>query len=119
MYGAFIASVRRSRGLTQAQLAEVSGVQQSNISAIEQDRRQPSAATLHRLVHACGFELLASAGELVVACPPPVDDDLLVDLLVRGELDDEPLVTHRSPNETRVEVLTAVLEASEAAVRAR
>ena len=63
MYGAFIASVRRSRGLTQAQLAEVSGVQQSNISAIEQDRRQPSAATLHRLVHACGFELLASAGE--------------------------------------------------------
>ncbi|MGH9179532.1 MAG: helix-turn-helix domain-containing protein [Acidimicrobiales bacterium] len=63
---------REERGLTQRALTEVSGVRQSNISAIEAGRRVPTADTLNRLVVACGFELAATAGDRVIYCPFPV-----------------------------------------------
>ena len=110
---------RRSRCLTQVQLAEVSGIEQANISAIERGHRVPSAATLHRLLHACGYELTASAGRRMIVCPPPRGDQLFDDLLV-GDAGDEPaIVTAETPMATRVSVLTAVLDATEAIVRGR
>lgn len=43
---------RRSRGLTQAEIARRSGVPQPNVSAIETGRVQPEAATVERLERA-------------------------------------------------------------------
>ena len=119
MYGALVADARRSRGLTQTQLAEISGVEQANISAIERGHRMPTAATLHRLLHACGYELTASAGERVLVCPPPDDDPLFTSLLAGSDLDEPPTVTSATPMRDRVRVLTSVLEAAEAQLRGR
>jgi transcriptional regulator with XRE-family HTH domain len=114
MYGSVLRRARAHRGLTQIQLAEISGVEQPNISAIETGRRTPSTETLHRLLTACGFELLAVAGERTLplpvhdggggaAAPEPSDDSAPPDL----------------PMSTRVRMLTAALDAAEATVRAR
>ncbi len=119
MLGSFLATARRARGLTQVQLAETSGIEQANISAIETGRRSPSATTLQRLLHACGFELTASAGAQVIACPPPPYDELFEDLLRRGAPDEPPIVTRDTPMATRIQVLHGVLDASEAIVRRR
>jgi len=71
VYGSFVRTVRESRRLTQGQLAEISGIRQANISAIENGRRTPSADTLNRLLVACGYELAAVAGSRVIGCPLP------------------------------------------------
>ena len=119
MYGTLVADARRQRGLSQTELADISGIEQANISAIERGRRMPSAATLHRLLHACGFELTARAGQRILACPPPPGDALLDSLLAANERDEAPLVTRHTPMSERVEVLTAVLGLAEAVVRSR
>lgn len=119
MYGTFLAEARRARGLTQSQLAASSGIRQANISAIEHGRRVPSATTLHHLLHACGFELTATAGSHVVACPPPIGEDIFDSLLVTHPADEAPVVGRDTPMPIRVQVLTAVLDASEAIVRSR
>jgi transcriptional regulator with XRE-family HTH domain len=118
MYGSFLAQARRARGLSQVELAAVSGIEQANISAIENGRRVPSAATLHRLLHACGFELTARAGPIELACPPPVGDELFDGLLHRSELD-QPVVTRRTAMARRVQVINAVLSLAETVVRGR
>ena len=116
MYGPFLVQVRRSRGLTQRQLAEVSGVSQPNISAIENDRRSPSIETLNRLVVACGYELAAVAGSDIVYGPLPKvgwfpDEDLPPSL--PGDPPDEvATVGPTTPIDERVRVITAALEAS-------
>lgn len=71
MYGSFVRAVRQSRGLTQQQLADISGIRASNVSAIENDRRMPTADTLNRLLVSCGFELAAKAGERTIYCRRP------------------------------------------------
>ena len=48
---------RQRAGLTQHALAQRAGVTQSVISAYESGRREPSYATLTRLVKSAGFEL--------------------------------------------------------------
>jgi len=113
VYGNLIQRVRNARGLTQAELASVSGVAQSNLSAIENDRRLPSAGTLHRLIESCGFQLAAVAGGRVVVCAP-LDHEPAADLAV-----EPPTVTAATPMAERVRVLTAALDASEAIVRGR
>lgn len=119
MYGTLLAAARRAHGLSQTELASVSGIEQSNISAIEHGHRIPSAATLHRLLHSCGFELTATAGTRTLACPPPPGDEVVDALLVRSPLEEPPIVTWSTPMAKRVEVLTAVLAAAEAVVRSR
>lgn len=114
-----MAEARRARGLSQVELAAASGIEQANISAIENGRRVPSAGTLHRLLHACGFELTASAGPHLIACPPPAGDALFDGLLERTDLEEAPVVTRSTPMAIRVKVLTAVLDAAEAVVRGR
>jgi transcriptional regulator with XRE-family HTH domain len=71
MYGEFLRSVREARGLSQRALAEVAGIPQPNVSAIERDRRLPTADTLNRWLVACGFELAAVAGDRIVHCGLP------------------------------------------------
>jgi transcriptional regulator with XRE-family HTH domain len=108
MYGQVVKQARLARGLTQHDLARTTGIEQPNISAIEQDRRRPSADTLHRLLLACGFELVAQAGPRVLTFPASVDDEVAPVRAAR------PI-----PMPTRVRMLTAALDASEAIVRSR
>lgn len=119
MIGTILRRARTERSLSQAEVAEISGVKQSNISAIENGRRKPSAETLQRLLAACGFELLAEAGDRVLTFPPPHDtpaDDSAPD----GDPSPEPPTVDRdTPVADRARVLTAALEASEAIVRGR
>jgi transcriptional regulator with XRE-family HTH domain len=110
MYGTVVRRAREARGLTQTQLAEISGIEQSNISAIENNRRQPSAATLHQLLLACGFEVLAAAGDLVVPFPASPDD-------VRGDVATDAPVPRNAAERNRM--LMAALRASEATLRSR
>ncbi len=119
MYGALIAEARHARGMTQAELAELSGIEQANISAIERNRRTPSAGTLHRLLHACGFELTAAAGARVLALPPPTDDAFFASLLERSPVDEAPTITPSTPPAVRARAVVAVLDLAETVVRSR
>lgn len=114
-----MADARRARGLSQTDLARISGIEQANISAIERGHRVPGTATLHRLLHSCGFELTAVAGHRVMALPPPDADDFFDALLDPSSAAEPPVVRPSTPMATRVQVLTAALDAAEAVVRAR
>lgn len=71
MIATFLRDVRRSRGLTQRQLADVSGIGQQNLSAYENGHRVPTADNVNRVLVACGYELAAVAGDRVVYCGLP------------------------------------------------
>ena len=45
MYGAFLRTLRRSRGLTQAELGEIVRIAVPNLSAYENDRQHSNPAT--------------------------------------------------------------------------
>jgi len=68
---------RLKAGLSQGQLAERAGVPATMISAYERDKRQPTLATLLRLLKAAGFELRLSLA------PLDPHDDLLAQLEAR------------------------------------
>jgi transcriptional regulator with XRE-family HTH domain len=55
--GELIAQIRRTSGLTQAELARRSGLQSSVLSAYEHGHRQPSVSALARIARAAGLEL--------------------------------------------------------------
>lgn len=57
--------------MSQRELAEQAGVPVTMISAYERDQRQPTLATLLRLLHAAGFDL-----RLHLAAYDPHDDIL-------------------------------------------
>lgn len=107
MYGNVLRQARESRGLTQQQLAAIAGIAQSNISAYENNRREPAASTLHHLLIACGYELVARAGDQLVRFPFP-----------ENYPDVEPIETHPAPTPRndveRNEMMMAALQASEA-----
>jgi transcriptional regulator with XRE-family HTH domain len=54
---ALLQLARRRAGLSQRELAERAGVPPTMISAYERDLRQPTVATLLRLLRAAGFDL--------------------------------------------------------------
>jgi len=60
-----IRAARKRAGLTQAQLATMAGMRQTNISALERARRHPTEPTLLAIAQALGLslaELVAMAG---------------------------------------------------------
>jgi transcriptional regulator with XRE-family HTH domain len=65
--GDLLAQIRRSTGLSQAELARRSGMDRSVLNAYERARRQPSVAALSRIAHAAGLELQLAKGRGSVA----------------------------------------------------
>ena len=66
LVGRNVARIRRNRGLTQEQLAELSGFSQQYISGLEQGRRNPTVITLYELATALGvshMELVRARGK--------------------------------------------------------
>lgn len=113
MYGDFLVRVRRSRGMTQAQVAENSGISQPNLSAYENDRRVPTADVLNRILVSCGYQLAAVAGERVVTCDLPrggwFPDEDDPGAMPGDPPDEVPLVTATTPMAERLRVINAVL----------
>jgi hypothetical protein len=68
-----IQAVRRRQGLTQAELARRAGTSQPVVSAYEHGRRDPSYATLRKLVEAGGERLQLAAVAATSDLPPPAD----------------------------------------------
>ena len=66
LVGRNLVRLRRERGLTQEQVAELSGVSQQYISGLERGNRNPSVVTLFEIAQALGVshvELVAPDGE--------------------------------------------------------
>ncbi|MCP9488387.1 MAG: helix-turn-helix domain-containing protein [Solirubrobacteraceae bacterium MAG38_C4-C5] len=62
---------RRRAGLSQTELARRAGTSQATISAYESGRKQPSVATLSRLLAAAGARLTVEHGRPPVVLPSP------------------------------------------------
>ena len=58
--GEVLASARRTRSLTQRELAELAGVQQADISRMERGLLTPNTVTFIRLIEAMDFQLSIS-----------------------------------------------------------
>jgi transcriptional regulator with XRE-family HTH domain len=56
-------TARAQAGLSQRALAEAAGTSQSAVAAIESGRKQPTVATLERLLRAAGTELVPAEPE--------------------------------------------------------
>jgi len=69
MYGAFLRGLRASRGMTQGELSEVAGIAVPNLSAYENDRQVPGVDVLNRIAVACGYQLVAVAGDESIKVP--------------------------------------------------
>ena len=68
--GQNVRRIRNKKGLTQEELAEISGFSQQYISGLEQGRRNPTVVTLFHLAQALG----ASHVELVAPDSKAVDE---------------------------------------------
>lgn len=54
LVGRNVGRIRREKGLTQEQFAEISGFSQQSISGLERGRRHPTVVTLYELATALG-----------------------------------------------------------------
>jgi transcriptional regulator with XRE-family HTH domain len=73
--GVLIRAVRRRHGLSQAELARRAGTSQPVVSAYEHGRRDPTYATLRRLIEASGERFEISARSAPPGLPPATSDD--------------------------------------------
>ncbi|MDP9264776.1 MAG: helix-turn-helix domain-containing protein [Chloroflexota bacterium] len=68
-FGAAVRAVRRSRHVTQAELAAAAGMSREALVRVERGQVSPGPGTYQRLVGALGFvygvDLMAAAGELL------------------------------------------------------
>lgn len=64
--GTLIRQARTDAGLSQHELATRAGTSQATLSAYERDRKDPSAATLFRILAATGAQLATVPGPVVV-----------------------------------------------------
>lgn len=62
-------AARERAGLTQSELADRSGTSQATISAYESGTKEPSVATLERLLAAAGARLTVQAGAPAAVVP--------------------------------------------------
>ena len=60
MVGNAVISARAKKGISQKELSEATGIDQSDISKIERGVANPSIRTLHRIAEAVGAELRVS-----------------------------------------------------------
>lgn len=60
-FGALLASVRRRSGLTQAQLARISGINISQLASYESGARDPGAMQLMKIARALDLDLFGEA----------------------------------------------------------
>lgn len=100
-------SVRIRSGRTQAEVARRAGTSQPVVSAYERGHRDPSTATLARLVAAAGGRLELRVVDLPVDRPEPIDDAergrRLVDVLLLADaLPDRPRARFAAPRMTSV-----------------
>lgn len=65
--GTLIHRARTDAGLTQQALAARAGTSQATLSAYERQHKDPSAATLFRILAAAGVRLLPTPGPVVVS----------------------------------------------------
>jgi len=72
--GKRIRALRRKRGLSQQQLAEISGLSQSSISYIEAGDRSPTLRTIEKIATGLGIE---SSELLVLCCTADFDSEKL------------------------------------------
>jgi len=118
VYGEFIRRVRESRGISQDELACVTGISQPNLSAYERNRRVPTADTLNKIVVACGYELAATDEVRTLFCPLPVAGWFPDEEIPSPEADDPhrtgQRVQARLRMAERVHLIEAVLELAEA-----
>lgn len=68
---AVIRDARLAAGITQQALAERAGTSQATISAYESGAKQPSVATLTRIMAAVGWGLIPKPSGYVVTRPSP------------------------------------------------
>ena len=87
---ALVRLARMKAGLSQEDLALRAGVARSMISAYERDRRQPTIATLLRVLRAAGFDLRLHLEPYVWA------DDADREREQRAEWSDEALAAHEA-----------------------
>jgi len=119
MYGAFLRQVRQSRGMSQGDLAEVSGLDQPNISAYENDRRTPTLDVFNRILVSCGYEVAADGGSRVLHMPLPIGAggypfDDLPPRLPDDPPDEALTVSLDAGPEERARILVSVLEVASA-----
>ncbi len=75
---------RFHRGLTQAGLAESSGISRPNLAALERGRRECTLSTLYRLAHALGISAGVLLDQSPPGSPPGSMDRHEVDRIVKG-----------------------------------
>lgn len=63
MIGHELKRLRRTRGLTLRQVAELSGVTESILSKVENGKRDPQMSTVERIADALGVRLVFEARE--------------------------------------------------------
>jgi purine-binding chemotaxis protein CheW len=73
-----LAEARRRAGISQRELARRAGTSQAAVARIERARQSPSAATLRRLVAACGVDLELGIPAEAEAARPALDGRLLI-----------------------------------------
>ena len=73
-----LTEARRRAGISQRELARRAGTSQAAVARIERGRQSPSAATLRRLIAACGVDLLVDLPPEAGAARPVLDDRLVV-----------------------------------------
>jgi chemotaxis signal transduction protein/DNA-binding XRE family transcriptional regulator len=73
-----LAEARRRAGISQRELARRAGTSQAAVARIEGARQSPSAATLRRLIAACGVDLVVGIPPEGESARPAVDDRLVL-----------------------------------------
>lgn len=84
----FIRDLRRQRGLTQSQLAELAGTSQPTIAAYESGKKSPTLRTVERLARSVGLEAI------VDFLPPLTREDrrsLAVHRAIADRLKEDPV----------------------------
>ena len=97
MLGARIAALRRSRGMSQNQLAQELGVSPSAVGMYEQGRREPSAATVVALSN-----LFQVSTDYLLTGKPNRTEEKAIAALLQDRLESQPHRGSVTPQELAV-----------------